>query len=374
MVRYAVVGLGYIAQIAVLPAFKNAKKNSVLAALVSGDPEKLQKLGKKYGVKKENQFLYSEIEECFKSGEVDAVYICTPNTHHQVVAELAAQYKIHVLCEKPMAPSSEDCLSMIDSAEANDIQMMIAYRLHFESANLEAIKIAKSQSLGHLRVFNATFTAPIQDENNIRLKSELAGGPLYDIGIYCINAARYLYQEEPIEVFGMSASSRDPKFHEVDESTTAVLRFPNNKLATFTCSFGAAGCSSFDLVGSTGRLHLENAFDFASPMELTVVKAGKTTKKKYPKRDQFAPELIYFSDCILKNKEPEPSGSEGLADVRIIEALLESIELGQTVSLLDLTIDAPQIENRPSMVQNITRPGIPEPKLMHAKDPSHPSK
>lgn len=163
-IRYAVVGLGHIAQIAVLPAFKNARKNSKLVALVSGDKEKLKLLGDKYKVEK--RYLYSEFEQCLRSGEVDAVYICTPNFYHRNIMETAAKYGIHVLCEKPMAITTEDCYSMINEAEKNNIQLMVAYRLHFEAANLEAIKIAHSKKIGDPKIFNSVFTMQIKDQKN----------------------------------------------------------------------------------------------------------------------------------------------------------------------------------------------------------------
>src|SRR5919109_4884539 len=137
-IRYAVVGLGHIAQVAVLPAFAHAG-NSELTALVSDDPEKLEKLGRKYRVK--NRYSYAEYDECLAGGEVDAVYIALPNHLHREYSERAARAGVHILCEKPMAVTEEDCLSMIRVAEENQVKLMIAYRLHFEEANLKAIDL-----------------------------------------------------------------------------------------------------------------------------------------------------------------------------------------------------------------------------------------
>ena len=362
-IRYAVVGLGHIAQSAVLPAFRNARRNSKLVALVSGDKEKLERLGDKYKVEK--RYLYSEFEQCLRSGEVDAIYICTPNFYHRNIMETAAKYGVHVLCEKPMAVTTEDCLSMISEAEKNNIQLMIAYRLHFEAANLEAIKIAHSKKIGDPKIFNSVFTMQVKDHNNIRLdEAERGGGPLYDIGIYCINAARYLFKSEPIEVFAMSATSKDSRFKKVDEIVSCVMKFSEGRMATFSISFGAFASADYDLIGTKGRIRLEKGYEYATTMKLKTYEDRKIITKKYSKRDQFAPELIYFSDCVQKKKKPEPSGEEGLADIKIIEALLLSIDLGSPIML-----DEINKKTRPSENQKITRPSFARPKLFGVTSP-----
>jgi glucose-fructose oxidoreductase len=362
-IRYAVVGLGHIAQAAVLPAFKNARSNSELVALVSGDKEKLKLVGDKYHIEK--RYLYSEFEQCLKNDEVDAVYISTPNFYHRNIMETAARFGVHVLCEKPMAVTTEDCLSMISEAKKYDIQLMIAYRLHFESANLEAIKIAQSKKIGDLKIFNSVFTMQIKDHHNIRLEeAEKGGGPLYDIGIYCINAARYLFKAEPVEVFGMSGSSKDARFKKVDEIVSCVMKFPEERLATFSVSFGAFSTADYDLIGTKGRIRLEKGYEYATTMTLKTYEDRKIISKKYPKRDQFSPELIYFSDCIQKKKRPEPSGEEGLADIKIIEALLLSIDLGAPITLEEINK-----KTRPTESQKITRPSFVRPKLFNVIAP-----
>jgi predicted dehydrogenase len=363
-IRYAVVGLGYIAQIAVLPAFRNARSNSKLVALVSGDKDKLKKLSEKYKVDK--CYLYSEFEQCLQNDEIDAIYIATPNFYHRNIMETAAKHGVHVLCEKPMAVTTEDCYSMINEAKKHDIQLMIAYRLHFEAANLQAIKEAHSKRIGELKIFNSIFTMQIKDQNNIRLQEEeKGGGPLYDIGIYCINAARYLFKAEPTEVFAMSAASKDARFKKIDESVSVVMKFPEERLATFSVSFGAFDSADYDLIGTKGRIRLEKAYEFAKSMVFKVYEQGKVFKKRYPKRDQFSPELIYFSDCIQKKKRPEPSGEEGLADIKIIEALQLSLDLGSPISLEEMNK-----RQRPTEGQKITRPSIGKPRLFNVITPS----
>jgi glucose-fructose oxidoreductase len=360
-VRYAVVGLGYIAQVAVLPAFAHARRNSTLAALVSDDATKLRTLGRRYGV--DRLVTYDDYDALLASGDVDAVYVALPNTQHRDFTVRAARAGVHVLCEKPMAMTSADCEAMIDAAERADVRLMVAYRLHFERANLEAVRIARSGKLGDLRFFGSHFAMQVQG-GNIRLDAALGGGTLWDIGIYCLNAARSLFRAEPRQVFAAAACTNDPRFREVEEAVSAVLGFPDERLATFTCSFGAADVASYELVGTRGRLRVDPAYEFAGELKHVLTVGERTTTKSYPKRDQFAPELLHFSDCVRTGREPEPSGREGLADVRVIEALYRSIETGRPVAL------APHESVRhPRPSQEVHRPAVDEPDLVHAAPP-----
>jgi len=360
-VRYAVVGLGYIAQAAVLPAFAHAQ-GAELAALVSDDPEKLAKIGRKYSVRLRRS--YAEYDALLASGDIDAVYVALPNSLHREYAVRAAQAGIHVLCEKPMAVTEEECRDMIRAAKQANVRLMIAYRLHFDAANLAAVGAVERGRIGDPRVFGSVFTMQVRDEGNIRLRRSMGGGTLYDIGIYCINAARYLFRAEPEEVAAFSASSDDPRFSEVDEMTGAVLRFPGARLATFSCSFGAADSGAYELVGTEGTLRLDPAYEYAAKMTMTTTVKGKTSKKTFGKRDQFGPELVYFSDCVLRGEDPEPDGREGLADVRVIRALYESARSRKPVRL-----DAFEKDARPEPDQEIRRPGIAEPRTVNVTPP-----
>lgn len=363
-IRYAVVGLGHIAQVAVLPGFKNAKSNSELVALVSGDPLKLKKLSRQYKVA--STYSYEQYDELLQSGKIDAVYIATPNTDHQIFVEKAAESGIHVLCEKPLAGDQEACRAMIRKAQQTRICAMTAYRLHFDPANLKAIQIGQSGKLGDLKFFNSIFSYNIQDPHNIRLQLDKAGGPLHDIGIYCINAARYLFQSEPTEVFAFAAKNPDDqRFSEVEEMLSVTLKFPQNRLAQFTCSFGAAVTSRFDLVGTKGSVTLDSAYEYAAGQEMTITIDEKKKKIKFKKHDQFGAEIAYFSNCVLKHQPPEPSFTEGLADVLIIEAILESLQRQKPIPVQPV-----QKETRPTPAQKIRKPAVPKPNVVHVSSPS----
>jgi glucose-fructose oxidoreductase len=357
-VRYAVVGLGHIAQVAVLPAFGNARRNSRLAALVSGDPVKLEELGKKYQV--DRRCSYAQYDDLLRSGGVDAVYIALPNSLHAEYAIRAAQAGVHVLVEKPMALTEEQCERMAAAAREAGVKLMVAYRLHFERANLEAIEVARSGRIGEPRLVSSTFTLHVVP-GNIRVQKALGGGTLYDIGIYCINAARGLFRDEPLEVRATACGS----IGDVEESVSAVLRFPGERLASFTCSFGAADVSEYRLVGTKGDLALEPAYEYAMALQHRLTLNGERKERRFAKRDQFAPELLYFSDCVLKNHAPEPGPEEGLADVRVIRALYRSAQTGQPVAL-----GRYEKRERPGLEQEIRRPPIDKPRTVHTQAPS----
>jgi predicted dehydrogenase len=179
-VRYAVIGAGHIAQTAVLPAFRNAE-NAELVAIVSGDATKRQALRERYGV--ERCVGYEDYADLLDEGDIDAVFITLPNHLHCEYAVTAARHGVHVLCEKPMAVTEQECEQMLRAAEDHGVQLMIAYRLHFEPAHLEAISIVKSGEIGTPRLVTSTFSQDVQAGNVRLLPVEKGGGPVYDMGV-----------------------------------------------------------------------------------------------------------------------------------------------------------------------------------------------
>ncbi len=359
-IRYAVVGLGHIAQVAMLPAFAHARRNSRLTALVSDDRVKLKKLAARYGV--EHTFTYDEYDACL--GQVDAVYIALPNSLHAEYTIRAARAGVHVLCEKPMAVTAQECRRMIAACRRHRVRLMIAYRLHFEEINLRVVELVRRGRIGEPKFFNSSFAMTVKP-GDIRTRKNMGGGSLYDIGVYCINAARYLFHAEPREVMAISVNSGTAKLAEIDESTGALLRFEGERVAAFVTSFNATDVASYRIVGSKGQIHVDPAYEYAEGLEYELTVEGKSTRKRIGKRDQFAPQLLYFSDCIRKNREPEPSGEEGLQDVRIVEALYKSAKTGRAVRLPPFTKT-----KRPSGKQRITRPGVRKPALVKVESAS----
>ena len=308
-----------------IPAFAHARRNSKLVAIVSGDRTKRREMAKRYRV--EHAFSYDEYDECLRL--VDAVYIALPNSMHAEYAIRAARAAVHVLCEKPMAVTVAECRQMIAAADKAQVKLMVAYRLHFEAVNLAAIDLARRGDLGDLKFFNSSFSMTVR-RGNIRTKRAYGGGTLYDIGVYCINAARNLFRAEPTEVSAISINSGVATLAEIDETTAATLRFGNDRVATFITSFNAADVAAYRIVGTKGDLHADPAYEYARRARVHAdCRRQDARGRKIGKRDQFAPELLYFSDCIIKDRSPEPSGEEGLQDVRIVQALYESARIGQ---------------------------------------------
>lgn len=360
-VRYAVVGLGHIAQAAVLPAFAHAKRNSSLHAIVSGSDEKLNTLGDRYRVPVRAS--YDNYERCLK--EVDAVYICTPNSEHAGYAVRAAQAGVHVLCEKPLAVTEAECRHMIEAAATANVRLMTAYRLHFEPLFLEIVEMVRAGRIGEPRYFSSSFSMHV-NPCGIRTRRELGGGTLFDLGVYCINTARLLFRAEPTEVFAYSIDGARTDMPEIDEMTSGLLRFDGDRLASFTTSFAANGVSDLRVVGTEGNIHAEPAYDYAEALGYTLTVGTEVTMKKGRRRDQFAAELVYFSDCVLQGTEPEPSAEEGCWDVRVVDALYESAKRGAPVLLPHFGPERP-----PFPEQAVDLPPVRKPELVAVEKPLH---
>jgi predicted dehydrogenase len=358
--RVAVVGLGHIAQAAILPAFKHARPHVELAALVSNTPAKLKQLGKRYGV--ERRANYAQADALFGSGAIDAVYIALPNTLHAEWTIRAARAGLHVLCEKPLAATPADCERMIDACARNDVKLMTAYRLHFERCNLEVADLVRRKKLGEPRFFDSQFSMQVK-AGNIRTRSDLAGGPVWDIGIYCINAARMVFADEPEEVWATATRRDDKRFAEIPESVHAVLRFSDDRIATFTASFGAADRSRYEVVGTRGSVVVDPAYEYAGNLAYETTIDDRKRRKNFPKRDQFASELVHFAQSVRANRAPEPSGKEGLIDVGIITAINRSVTSGRWQKVISATR-----KRRPGLRQEMRKPAVPrEPKLVQAE-------
>jgi predicted dehydrogenase len=359
-VRYAVVGLGHIAQASVLPAFRHASPACRVQALVSSDPVKLARLGKRYDVPVRGS--YAEYERCLR--DVDAVFICLPNTLHAEYTVRAAEAGVHVLCEKPLATTDADCARMITACRTADVKLMTAYRLHFEPLTLEMLRRVHAGEIGDPRYFTSAFSMHAKP-GGIRTRRDLGGGTLFDLGVYCINAARMFFRAEPRSVLAVSTPGDSVGMPEIDEMTSALLRFDEGRTASFTTSFAAADVSEFHVVGTEGELRADPAYSHREALAYTLTTKRRTIRRKGRKRDQFAAELLYFAKCIREDRTPEPSGEEGAWDVRIVDALYESAARGETIALRQVEGASPG----PTPAQAIAKPPVGKPHLVHVKRP-----
>jgi predicted dehydrogenase len=361
-IRYGVIGLGNIAQVAVLPAFQHASENSELVALISSDAEKRKALQEQWEVK--HGGTYEEMERVLDEAGADAVYIALPNSMHRSFTERAARRRLHVLCEIPMATSVADCESMIEVCRENEVQLMIAYRLHFEAGTLSAIEAIADGEIGEPLSFDATYTNCVRP-GDIRTRGDLGGGALFDLGVYCVNAARNIFQDEPVEVLGWQQRQDRGSGVDIDTLTTAMLKFPGDKIATFTCGQSAGEVDCFRVVGTDGDLRVEPAFTYHDSIHHHFTVEEKTRRKRFSKRDQFAAELVYFSECVARGIAPEPDGEEGLADVRVMQAIVGSAKEHDWIELEPF-----ERFRRPRLTQAIEKPPVRRQKTIRAPSPT----
>ena len=365
-VRYAVVGAGWIAQEDFMPGVEHTG-NSVMTAIVTGDPEKARELAKMYGI--EHTTDYDGYDALLKSGNIDAIYLATPNADHTTFVVKALEAGIHVLCEKPMAPTVEECQQMIDASRRSGAKLMIAYRLHFEEATVEAIETVREGTIGEPRFFSSVFAQQVSRENS-RTDAKNWAGPMPDMGPYPLNAVRQLFEAEPTEVFAQTASLKEPRFAQIQEMISVSLKFPGERLAQFTISYGANPMSTYRIVGTEGVLEVSPGFTWQQGLTHTLTVGEKKTTKTYGKSDHFGGETKYFSDCVLDDRHPEPDGEEGLADVRVIKAIEESLQTGKAVTLPP----GPVRKQRPTREQIVKLSAVSPGKMVDAAPPEEGTK
>jgi predicted dehydrogenase len=330
---WAVVGLGSLAINQILPAFAKCEKSKVVA-LVSGHPDKANKLALRYGVNPKNIYNYQNYDSIKDNPEVDVIYIVLPNGMHAEYTIRGFQAGKNVLSEKPMANTPAECQQMIDAAHAAGRKLMVAYRCQYEPYNKEAIRIARSKELGPTQMILADAGFNIGDPNQWRLNKKLAGGgSMMDIGIYALNASRYLTGEEPTEVNAMIYTTPgDVRFKEVEENIVFQLRFPSGVLANCSSSYGYFHQSHFRVMGTDARLCMDPA-TWYSGLRLWIERNNDIDQRDLPEVDHFATEMDHMSDCVMQNKTPLTPGEEGLRDLTIIAAIYESAKTGKTVKL-----------------------------------------
>lgn len=332
-VGYAIVGLGQYADV-ILPRFAECRHSRV-TALVSGSREKAERYGERYGVSKDSLYAYDNFDDLRQNPDVDAVYVILPNgMHHEYTLRAAAAGK-HVMCEKPMANSAIEAEEMIAACKAAGRKLMIGYRCHFEAANREAIRVARSGQLGTLGIISAEHGFNIGDPGQWRLNRKLAGGgSLMDIGIYSLQAARYLTGEEPIEVSAVESTDRsDPRFREVEDTINFQLRFASGAVAACVSTYSSPH-NRYRVVGANGWLDAESATAYDGN-RLRLRTDGRTMEHPAPPtaQNQFSAQIDHLSQCIITDSQPIVAGEEGLKDMQIIEAIYRSARERRTVAL-----------------------------------------
>ncbi len=323
-IGYAVIGLGRIAG-HFMPGVRNTT-NSQITALVSGHRDKAERIAAEYQIPKSSIYSYENFDEIAHNPAVDAVYVALPNSMHAEYTMRAAKAGKHVLCEKPMATSVPDCESMIAACKAANVKLMIAYRCHYEPTNLRAIQLIRQGALGQVQAIESSFGFNIA-RGEWRLDRKLAGGgPLYDVGIYSLNACRYLTGEEPQHISAYaSVIDHDGRFDQVEENVSWTMRFPSGIVASCSTTYGANMAGYFRVYGAKGWLQVDQAFVYEG-LHLRAEYGETKLDEPNPARDpsHFQAEAEHFSHCIQNGLEPQSPGEEGLRDMRYIAEIYRS--------------------------------------------------
>ena len=324
----AVVGLGSLTHSHILPALRKTK-HCRLAALVSGSADGLKAMAAKHGLPATSCYRYEDFDRIADQPDVDLVFIVLPNSQHAEFTLRAARAGKHVLCEKPMATSVAECRVMIAGCEKAGVQLAIAYRCQFEPHHREAIRLVREKVFGEIKFIEASFGFRIGDPQQWRLRKDLAGGgALMDVGIYVIQAARYLTGEEPNWLFATEAKTDPVKFREVDETLCWQMKFPGGVIASCSTNYVVDGIDRCWVGAERGWFELNPAFNYNRI-------AGRTSagKMRLPQTDHFVPQLDDFAQCIRAGRQSIVSGEEGLKDMKVVEAIYQSIARGKPVTL-----------------------------------------
>lgn len=324
---YAIIGLGRIAG-HFMPAIRESS-NSRVAALVSGHRDKALRIASEYGVPEDSIYSYENFDSIAQNKSVDAVYVALPNSMHAEYTIRSARAGKHVLCEKPMSTSVSDAEAMIEACRKANVKLMIAYRCQYEPTNLKAVKLIRDGALGQVQAIESTFGFNI-GPGQWRLDKKMAGGgPLLDVGIYCLNACRYLTGEEPEDIKAVaSVIDHDGRFDEVEENVSWTMKFPSGIVAACNTTYGGSMEGMFRVHGSKGWIEAAPAFIYEG-LHLRGEFSGTHLDEPNPARDpyQFEAEAEHFSHCIQNDLEPKTPGEEGLRDMRDIDQIFRSAGL-----------------------------------------------
>lgn len=329
-IGYAVMGLGALARTSILPAFTRSAHNSRLVAVISRDRVKAQAVGEQF---RAAPYRLDEFRQCLQRDDVNALYIALPTSLHSDYTVEAARAGVHVLCEPPMALLADECRRMIRTIQTNHTKLMLAYRFHFRPATLKALELVRAGDIGIPKTAISTFTMRVEDPTSACLQRRMGGGTVFYLGVKCINAARSLLGSEPAQAMAMTARLNRRYGGDVDESAAALIRFPDDRLASFHTSFGEESRSELTIFGEDGLIQLSEPYENVGEMTLEIKRQGERQEMRFEPTDAFAATLDYFSECVLHDRQPEPSGVEGLQDIRMVEAIYRSSRDGRPVTL-----------------------------------------
>ena len=320
----ALVGLGRYAGGQLAPALQETE-NCELRGIVTGTPAKIPEWQEQYGIADRNVYSYDTMHEVANNDDIDVIYVVTPPGIHARDAIAGAEAGKHVWCEKPMSMDEQECRSIIDAADRNGVFLSIGYRVQHEPNTRTIIQFGRDETYGPITEVRtgAGYSGAHPDPEDWRRNPELGGGALYDMGVYPINAARFSAGMEPIAVRGKQWSDRDEMYSDVDEFTEFEMEFPNGVMAKGETSFGK----------STNYLEVdcEDGWYKLSPMQSYRGVRGETSDgKELPPAgiNQQAVQMDNDARAIMDGKEATAPGEDGLEDIRIVNAIMESSKRG----------------------------------------------
>jgi predicted dehydrogenase len=327
-VGIAIVGIGKLSQGQIIPGFRNCRR-ARLAALVSGHPDKANRIASEKQLPANSVYNYGNFDRIADNPNVEIVYIILPNFMHAEYTIRALKAGKHVLCEKPMATTVADAEAMIAAAKAANRKLMIAYRCHYEPLNLYGMRLMRRGALGKPRLVSTNMgrQTDLSDPSDAwRLDMRMSGGgALADMGVYGVNAARYLLDEEPVEVSARAQTDRrDPRFRTVDDLITWEFRFPSGAISTGTTSFNQAGTMAWEVYGEKGKMIAEPGC-FYSGNRLSISGVPGDAQPQIREIDQFAREMDWMADVVRGRAPLVSPGEEGLQDMRLMRAILDSV-------------------------------------------------
>ena len=335
-VGFAIVGLGNYSMRQMLPRFKDTL-HCKPTALVTGDPDgKGRRVAGQYGIADDHVMSYEDMGKLAEMDDVQVVYVVTPTGLHlrDTLAGFAAGK--HVLCEKPMATDVDECNQMIEAGKAAGKQLMIAYRVRYEPVNGRAIEYAREETLGPVRMINGEIAFMNDERDTWRKDPKLnggQGGPLWDLGIYMVQAHRYIAGEEPVRVSGqLYRPENDPRFPEgVDSRVTWQFEFPSGKLAVGANSWDCGPTNRYTALCADGQFELDGATGYGGKRMF-----AKGRDLNIEEGNQFAAELDHMAECVRENKTPHTPGEEGRQDVHLMMKICEAAREGRTLEVENL--------------------------------------
>ncbi len=325
---FALVGLGSLSMNQIVPALAKTE-HARLAGVVTGTPSKGRRMIEEYGLAPGSVYDYTTMERMRDNADIDVVVVVTPNGLHHRDTLAAARAGKHVLCEKPMANTAAECEEMIAACRRAGVKLAIGYRCQFEPHHLECIRLAREQAFGAVKIVEAGLGFRIGDPSQWRLRKDLAGGgAMMDVGVYALQACRYLTGEEPVRVSAHETKTDPVKFAEVDETITFDLVFPSGVLGSCTTTYNASGANYLRAFAERGSFGMDPAYSYGG------LKAWSSAGEiRFDPTDHFAVQMDDFARCVLEGRESKVPGEEGLRDLRIIEAVYESARSGRAVTL-----------------------------------------